>query len=54
MQIRRFLPGLVVPVVAALALSTAEAQVRSSWNGAATGSLEVPWPGSRPVTFDGY
>ena len=53
MQVRRFLlSGLVVPVVAALALSTAEAQVKSSWN--STGSFEVPWSGASPVAFEGY
>ena len=53
MQVRRFLlSGLVVPVAAALALSTAEAQVRSSWN--STGSFEVPWSGASPVAFEGY
>ena len=55
MQVRRFLlSGLVVPVAAALALSTAEAQVKSSWNGSGTGSLEVPWSGASPVAFEGY
>ena len=55
MSVRRFLlSGLVVPVAAALALSTAEAQVRSSWNGPGTGSFEVPWNGASPVAFEGY
>lgn len=53
MQIRRLLPGLVLPMAAALATSPVEAQVKS-WNGSSTGSLEVPWSGESPVTFEGY
>jgi hypothetical protein len=55
MQVRRFLlAGLVVPVVAALALSSAGAQVRSSWTGPGTGAFEAPWAGVNPVAFEGY
>ena len=55
MQVRRFLlSGLIVPVAAMVALGTAEAQVKSSWNGPGTGSFEVPWSGASPVTFEGY
>jgi hypothetical protein len=55
MNIRRVLRGgLVVPVVAALALSPAEAQVTTSWTNPGTGSFEVPWFGSKPVAFEGY
>ncbi len=55
MQVRRLLlSGLVVPVAAALALSPAEAQVKSSMNGSGTGSFEAPWWGASPVAFEGY
>jgi hypothetical protein len=55
MQGRRFLlSGLVVPVVAALALSSAGAQVKSSWTGSGTGAFEAPWAGVSPVAFEGY
>ena len=55
MRVRRLLlAGLVVPVAATLALSTAEAQVQSWWAGRGTGSFAVPWTGSNPIAFDGY
>lgn len=55
MRVRRLLlSGLVVPVAAALPLSTAEAQVKSLGSGPGTGSFEVPWTGANPVAFEGY
>jgi hypothetical protein len=56
MQVRRFLlSGLVVPVAAALAMGSAEAQViKSSWNGPGTGAFAAPWTEVSPVAFEGY